>query len=44
MAKVLQLWKEANKHGELIIAGLVDVPKRLKEERVYLEQEPGGSS
>ena len=44
MDKVLQLQKEVNKHGKWIIAGLVDVPKRLKKERVYLERELGGSS
>jgi len=32
MDKVLQLWKEVNQHGTLIIYGFIDVPKGLVEE------------
>ena len=42
--EALQLWKEVNQHGELIIARLVAVLKGSQEEKVYLEQEPEGSN
>ena len=38
MDKVAWLWEEVKQHGELIIARLEAILGRLKEERIYPEQ------
>jgi len=38
MDEVIQLWEEVNQHGKLIITGLEVLLGRLKEERIYPEQ------
>ena len=39
MDEVAQLQEEETQHGELIVSGLEAIPGRLKEERIYLEQD-----